>query len=104
MIKKEVKEKWLKALRSGKYKQGRRQLHKNGYYCCLGVLCNIVAPEYDLAEKAYIPTDLLDKICNNNCSTNPFYVNEHGDNIYLSVLNDDGVSFTEVANIIEKEF
>jgi hypothetical protein len=39
-----VKELWLKALRSGEYKQGRGQLRDaNNNFCCLGVLCNIHA-------------------------------------------------------------
>jgi len=37
----EVKEKWVKALRSGEYKQGREYLRKDDKYCCLGVLCDI---------------------------------------------------------------
>jgi hypothetical protein len=42
----ELKEKWIKALRSGEYTQGRgalRSTTKNGTcYCCLGVLADIV--------------------------------------------------------------
>jgi len=36
----ELKRKWIKALRSGKYKQGRGQLWRksDNSYCCLGVL------------------------------------------------------------------
>ena len=38
----ELQIKWLKALRSGKYKQGTFALHRsNGTFCCLGVLCDI---------------------------------------------------------------
>jgi len=34
--------KWTKALRSGKYKQGKNKLHDaQGNYCCLGVACEI---------------------------------------------------------------
>lgn len=33
--------KWIVALRSGKYRQGLRQLRMNGAYCCLGVACDI---------------------------------------------------------------
>lgn len=41
-MKPEVKEAWIKALRSGKYKQGQRRLRTNdGKFCCLGVLCDI---------------------------------------------------------------
>lgn len=44
---KEIKESWLKALRSGKYKQGSEMLvYDEGFngnlrYCCLGVLCHL---------------------------------------------------------------
>lgn len=34
-----AKKKWLKALRSGRYKQGQQFLLQNGKSCCLGVLC-----------------------------------------------------------------
>lgn len=32
---------WVRALRSGKFKQGRMYLEADGKYCCLGVLCKI---------------------------------------------------------------
>lgn len=36
----ELKRKWVEALRSGEYKQGRGELlNDEGAYCCLGVLC-----------------------------------------------------------------
>ena len=39
----ELKQKWLEALRSGKYKQGTGLLRsKENYFCCLGVLCDII--------------------------------------------------------------
>lgn len=38
--------KWLKALRSGEYRQGRGQLRNNkGEYCCLGVACEVYQKE-----------------------------------------------------------
>ncbi len=41
----ELKAKWLEALRSGRYKQGRKYLRdKNNQFCCLGVLCDVGAP------------------------------------------------------------
>ena len=38
------KKKWVKALRSGKYKQGRCRLYnpETDSYCCLGVACRVV--------------------------------------------------------------
>lgn len=48
----EVKQRWLDALRSGKYKQGKRYLraaskqnHDSYAYCCLGVLCDLMNPK-----------------------------------------------------------
>lgn len=39
MIDKKFKQKWLKALRSRKYKQTHMALHNSDGYCCLGVAC-----------------------------------------------------------------
>lgn len=47
-MKPEIKEKWIEALTSGEYEQGRKALRTpDNKYCCLGVLC-------DLAVKAGI--------------------------------------------------
>ncbi len=40
-MKKEIAEKWVEALRSGRYKQTKKRLHKDDGYCCLGVLCEL---------------------------------------------------------------
>lgn len=45
MMKQEVKKKWIKALRSGEYKQTRERLKDNKGYCCLGVLCDLFVKE-----------------------------------------------------------
>ena len=34
-------QKWVDALRSGKYTQGRKALHKDSKFCCLGVACDL---------------------------------------------------------------
>lgn len=44
LLKKKYKDKWLKALRSGRYEQGKGALHvaslaSHDTYCCLGVIC-----------------------------------------------------------------
>lgn len=45
---KKLARKWVDALRSGKYKQGKAALFSDGKYCCLGVLAKVVAPELEL--------------------------------------------------------
>ena len=41
---KEIKTKWLAALRSGKYEQGFGALKTPSGHCCLGVLCDVIDP------------------------------------------------------------
>jgi hypothetical protein len=38
----ELKQKWVEALRSGKYPQGINYLRTDQGYCCLGVLCDVI--------------------------------------------------------------
>lgn len=41
-----IKRKWIHALRSGSYKQGKYTLRDIGNnFCCLGVLCDVVDPD-----------------------------------------------------------
>lgn len=60
-MKKEYADKWIAALRSGKYKQGKHTLctveGKTAKYCCLGVLCHILNTPYkkeDTGLKSYL--------------------------------------------------
>lgn len=36
--------KWIEALRSGQYQQGAGSLNREGRFCCLGVLCDLIDP------------------------------------------------------------
>lgn len=44
-MKPEIKQKWIEALTSGKYEQGRGNLRTGDKYCCLGVLCDLYTKE-----------------------------------------------------------
>lgn len=45
-MKADIKQRWVAALRSGIYKQGKSALCKSdGTFCCLGVLCDLVVPD-----------------------------------------------------------
>lgn len=37
-----IKNKWVKALRSGTYKQAKQRLRSSKGFCCLGVLCDVI--------------------------------------------------------------
>lgn len=43
----EVKAKWVAALRSGEFQQGKNALKSEEGYCCLGVLCELHRREVD---------------------------------------------------------
>lgn len=47
---KDIKEKWVTALRSGEYTQTRQCLRKGDTFCCLGVLSDIYISETDAAK------------------------------------------------------
>ena len=44
-MRKDLKKKWIEALRSGRFKQGKNALKTNDKHCCLGVLCEVVITE-----------------------------------------------------------
>ena len=80
------KTKWVKALRSGKYTQGKKKLKRvmgsdiPGFYnklakpefCCLGVACDIgiAKPKSDgyYAQETFMPGDLQQTLANMNDS------------------------------------
>ena len=41
----ELRERWIKALRSDKYEQTQNNLRNVNGYCCLGVLCDVIMKE-----------------------------------------------------------
>ena len=111
-MKPEIKKKWLRALRSGKYKQTKEMLHKkNGGYCCLGVLCDIYAKEKKVKWGEVNPlrpskimfldhSDILpDEVMEwaGLASDNP----ECGEKS-LAQYNDAGMRFGDIAVLIEK--
>ena len=66
-MRKEVMVKWVKALRSGKFKQGQgtlKQFNKKGQeqHCCLGVLCEL----YNETMKKNKKKMLSETVCDND--------------------------------------
>lgn len=104
---------WVEALRSGKYEQGRNYLHPDGLWCCLGVACDIAVqhgigewdgPEYVSGNYFPGPDESMETAL-------PFWLaaflgrDDLGRPIggygTLSYLNDMGVSFRRIADVIE---
>lgn len=114
-MKKEVMELWVKALRSGEYKQAKGVLQNDrGGYCCLGVLC-------DVAEKEGIKTyktagvKLLGPTLGTQAAVMKWaglyddcgaVKREVGESYRpaLSGLNDSGDDFPKIADFIEKNW
>ena len=95
----EIKKKWVDALRSGKYKQGRGRLKASGKFCCLGVLCSVVRAKNWVGD-ALLPSHVRAK-AGLDCY-NPG-VEYHRHQISLAELNDNGTSFAEIAGLIEEQ-
>jgi hypothetical protein len=122
---KDVKALWLTALRSGEYKQHQGALkgfNEDGEvgYCCLGVLVDLAikaravggewtyrddteAHSYrrwgsELTEGALLPWDVSDwaEVCEDGDPREGYGLN-------LPSLNDEGMSFEGIADIIERE-
>jgi len=96
---KKLKQKWIVALRSGKYEQGTDYLRKNNRYCCLGVLGDI-SPKWDWPAEEDQDMQLLSD-----------HVKDREDRdvilpqtiqINLSGKNDGGWSFNRIAGWVEK--
>jgi hypothetical protein len=115
----QIKQQWIEALKSKEYQQTTTYLRTEQGYCCLGVLCDLYAKEHDdvewdesngddygfLDEIQILPIKVMQWAGLSN--TDPHYVvadEETGErNIYLSMVNDEGSSFEEIAQLIEAQ-
>ena len=114
----EIKKKWVEALRSGKFKQGKGALYKStSGYCCLGVLCKVMGykfvPSKNFFSMSKISCDtegemvtiLSDEIyqkagLDTNKGSRVFINDEY---LYLTEHNDHGKTFEEIADAIEEQ-
>lgn len=113
-ITREIKRRWLVALRSGRYQQGRHALRQRTpegglEYCCVGVLCNVISPDawtqprHDGTKQVF---DWQSKgvVANAVQSAGLTHVGLR-DNVFrkLAGMNDDeGFSFETIADWIER--
>lgn len=123
-MRKDIADKWVAALRSGEYKQRKFYLASPGpfvesglQYCCLGVLCEIAIKEgvklnrvettiispvaYGANEETkYLPSEVKDWAMMWNTSG----ALKDGSYRDLAALNDEGFSFEQIADAIEKNW
>lgn len=102
---KELFTKWVAALRSGEIKQAKGTLinETTGAMCCLGVLQYVATGGQ--VESGGLPTcDFLQR--HNIKFFNSSGIADQGpdlvDNGFASELNDKGVSFNEIADLLEQ--
>lgn len=116
-MKKSVAKKWVKALRSGEYKQGKgRLVDRNDNFCCLGVLCNIAPDSLGewVSNNKYVNWEFKDNEGETDLLLPPSKIIEwagmnsfdgyvlYPTEISVAEMNDDGASFDEIADFIEK--
>lgn len=126
----EIKAQWVEALRSDAYKQGHQALYAydgkhEARYCCLGVLCSLVAEQtgkhlldYQERDGQELPGDNLLRLVDENhfdhkgeeyeeiwgCEADYEGIAVDDSPVTLYKLNDAGASFREIADIIEGQF
>lgn len=120
----EWKEKWLEALRSGKYPQTKHRLKTSEGYCCLGVLCEIVKPVLGLdwvitedeygdtvsyrmgqwGERSGLPDEVRALVGLEDSLVEVGVIKFEGlKHQTLAHLNDAGADFEFIANVIEEQ-
>lgn len=115
----ENQQKWVDALRSGKYKQGRAYLKYGNGYCCLGVACDISSlSQWDYGDRymgcgVLLPPEVVEwlgvrendprlELSGAECKRIGLEVDDSiGVGLYISRLNDSGVDFKSIAKVIE---
>jgi hypothetical protein len=128
----EVKQKWIDALRSGKYEQGSEKLRSVTGYCCLGVLCDLYSKEqgaewefrgitetnlqpkdywYFEGESEFLPDSVREwagfNVNNPSVRVDVTDNDDEDDWFYndeIANLNDSGYTFNELSKLIEQQF
>lgn len=116
---KHIATKWTAALRSGDYSQTKEVLHKDASFCCLGVLCDLHRTEVggewvngssempagcqvystgDDWDYSLLPDPVRLWAGLANCGGTI----RDGSLRCLTVLNDDGWTFQQIADLIDK--
>ncbi len=118
----QIKQQWIRALKSSHYQQTTKYLRTEQGFCCLGVLCDLYAKEHDDVDWDVSNVDDVDYEFLNAAQVlpekvmkwaglsidqkDPYYVVADEEtrerHIYLSTVNDNGSTFKEIAQLIEE--
>lgn len=126
----DIKARWIEALRSGDYPQTREALHRTEPgldskgktmppgFCCLGVLCELAAKEGVITSKTFsngeveydgdslfLPAPVHEWAELVKDDGLPLYTGDVlvGEGIWVSSLNDKGKTFEEIADVVEEK-
>lgn len=101
-----LKSKWVAALRSGNYKQAQGVLYRPSEgYCCLGLLCEVAGAQYEKHRSDWWPVidgERADRGNGDEYLSESRFAIEAEVQERLAKMNDDGRSFDEIADYIEK--
>lgn len=103
----EIKQKWISALKSGKYTQGKGYLKitssAGNHYCCLGVLCEVMEipsyKPYKLTASSFdentatLSTSLLSKAG----------LTDENQTDLINMNDEANYSFSQIADFIEEK-
>jgi len=115
--------KWIEALRSGDFKQGRLSLRNDtkgeefSRYCCLGVACAIAPVKFGRFSSlpttlSYVPNVVRFTFVDNKEAQTAFLPEKLREWLGISEdamrtlirMNDGGSSFEDIAYVLEKEY
>ena len=113
----QIKTRWITALLSGKYKQGKEVLRrKNNTFCCLGVLCDLYIKEnggewkmrkndegsYSIMRNNTRLPRIIQRWAGINSTEGSYYSDD--DETLANDNDSGGKGFKTIAKIIEKYF
>jgi hypothetical protein len=98
----EIKERWIAALRSGRYNQTKHRLKDNHGHCCLGVLCEVYRehkPEFTIDKNGVVlPWEVAEWAGLSSLTYKP---DPQLSRSVISMNDTLGWSFNEIADAIE---
>lgn len=110
-MRKDIKERIVEALRSGKYEQGKYTLKRRGRHCCLGVMCDVLKDDEEFRDLIEIRDDQIwTKTAKGELSESVKLSRALSGRIgfapysqkVLFRMNDTGMSFETIADWIER--